>query len=725
MAARAFFRSIRFRLFVTTFAVVAGIVSALLVYLSAEHLASLNRSLEAKASAYGSLLAKETESAIAFDDRETAREVFAATSQDGEVRAIALFKADGDALHAYGDPIEGAPGVADGPASPTLSHLPGAVRVTAPVVSKEGPRGIVVLELSTASVEREKSSVRTVALCAFAVAMAAAALGANYVGRSLARRLDILGKATKSVADGQLDAPPVVDEGKDEIAELAASFNTMQSSLKGHVERMQRSAEEEQARLDRLVRERTLELAERNDEMHLVLDNVSQGLFTVDADGRLLGERSRATGALLGEPERAGTLWELLGGDDPVFTSSVRSAWEQVADGMLPLELVLDQLPSTFWRDERCFRVEYTPILRGDALHRALVIVTDCTSDMASQRARSDQEETLRIFERVASDRRGFLDFVTDASRLVSTVAEAPAIPGPEVKRALHTLKGNSAIMGLERVAHLCHELENEIEEDGELRPSSVHSLEKAWSSVTDKVGGFANGLRTGAVVSPEDLAELAAAVRRGLGRSALIERITRLGLEPSRPHLERLGEHASRLAGRLDKPVFVAIEDADVRLFDADFGPWFSSLVHVVRNAVDHGIESPEERRACGKSPEGSIVFRAKESSTEIVVEIADDGRGIDWRTVSEKAQRVGLPCTSAREAFEVLFHDGFSTRDEVTELSGRGVGLGAVRESCRALGGEASIQSIRGKGTTLTFRFPKPSRPTSIAPPPARKAS
>lgn len=725
MAIRALVRSIRFRLFVATFAVVAAIVSALLVYVSAKHVASLNRSLEAKASAYGGLLAKETESAIAFDDRETAREEFAAASQDGEVRAIALVKADGNVLHAYGDPIDGVPSVAESPTSPTLTHLPGAVRVTAPVVSKEGPRGLVVIELSTESVEREKASVRTAALCAFAVAMAAAALGANYIGRSLAKRLAILGKATKRVASGDLDAPPVADRGRDEVAELAESFNTMQSSLKEHVERMRRSAEEEQARLDRLVRERTLELAERNDEMHLVLDNVSQGLFTVDAEGRLLGERSKATDALLGEPGRATTLWDLLGGSDPVFTSSVRSAWEQVADGMLPLELVLDQLPSTFWRGQRCFRVEYTPILRGEALHRALVIVTDCTSDMASQRARSDQEETLRIFERVASDRRGFLDFVADASRLVKTVTEASPVPTPEVKRALHTLKGNSAIMGLERVAHLCHELENEIEEGGELRPSSIHSLESAWSSVNEKVGGFANGMKTGAVVTPEDLAELAAAVRRGLGRSALIERITRLGLEPSRPHLERLGEHASRLAGRLDKPVFVSIDDADVRLFDADFGPWFSSLVHVVRNAIDHGIESPDERRANGKSPEGSIVFRAKESATEVVVEISDDGRGIDWRAVSEKAQRVGLPCTSAREAFEVLFHDGFSTRDEVTELSGRGVGLGAVRESCRALGGEASIQSIRGKGTTLTFRFPKPSRPTSIAPPPARKAS
>jgi two-component system chemotaxis sensor kinase CheA len=725
MAIRVLVRSIRFRLFVATFAVVAAIVSALLVYLSTKHVASLNRSLESKAIAYGSLLAKETESAIAFDDRETAREEFAAASQDGEVRAIALFKADGNALHAYGDPIEGTPTVAEGPTSPTLSHLPGAVRVTAPVVSKEGPRGVVVLELSTESVEREKTSVRKAALCAFVVAMLAAALGANYIGRSLAKRLAILGKATKRVASGDLDAPPVVDAGADELAELAASFNSMQSSLKGHVELLQRSAEEEQARLDRLVRERTLALAARNDEMQLVLDNVSQGLFTVDASGKLLGERSKATEMLLGDTVRASTLWELLGGTDSSFTSSVRSAWEQVSDGILPLELVLDQLPSTFRRGERCFRVEYTPILQGEALHRALVIVTDCTSEMASQRARSEQDETLRIFERVASDRRGFLDFVTDASRLVKTIAESPTVPTSEVKRAIHTLKGNSAIMGIEHVAHLCHELENEIAEGGELRPSDVRSLESAWTSVTDKVGGFANGLKTGAIVTPEDLAELAAAVRRGLGRSALIERITRLGLEPARPHLERLGEHASRLAGRLDKPVFVAIEDADVRLFDADFGPWFSSLVHVVRNAIDHGIESPEERRASGKSPEGSIVFRATESTTEVVFEIGDDGRGIDWVVVSEKAKRVGLPCSSAREAFEVLFHDGFSTRDEVTELSGRGVGLGAVRESCRALGGEASIQSMRGKGTTLTFRFPKPARPMSIAPPPARKAS
>jgi two-component system chemotaxis sensor kinase CheA len=133
---------------------------------------------------------------------------------------------------------------------------------------------------------------------------------------------------------------------------------------------------------------------------------------------------------------------------------------------------------------------------------------------------------------------------------------------------------------------------------------------------------------------------------------------------------------------------------------------------VHVVRNAIDHGFESREERLAAGKSPIGSLELLTRvegpETQPSLVVEIRDDGAGIDFGAVRRKAIERGIPLEdNERGLKELMFADGFSTRDDVTDTSGRGVGLSALKASCIAAGGAFEIESQRGKGTSFIFRF------------------
>jgi two-component system chemotaxis sensor kinase CheA len=133
---------------------------------------------------------------------------------------------------------------------------------------------------------------------------------------------------------------------------------------------------------------------------------------------------------------------------------------------------------------------------------------------------------------------------------------------------------------------------------------------------------------------------------------------------------------------------------------------------MHTVRNALDHAIESPEERLAAGKDPEGCVKIEAFQRGNHVVIAVSDDGRGIDSERLRAKAESRGLVSSdevlTEQEMLDLVFLPGASTRDEVTETSGRGVGMDVVRSNITALGGVVEIASTPGRGTTISMTLP-----------------
>lgn len=134
--------------------------------------------------------------------------------------------------------------------------------------------------------------------------------------------------------------------------------------------------------------------------------------------------------------------------------------------------------------------------------------------------------------------------------------------------------------------------------------------------------------------------------------------------------------------------------------------------LVHIVRNAVDHGLESPEDRIAAGKDPKGNIEIKAFHEGSNLAIEIVDDGKGIDAEVIRTKAVQKGIISENANlsqeEIIQFIFHPGFSTKEQVTEVSGRGVGMDVVKTNIEALGGQVNLTSKLGQGSSFKIMIP-----------------
>jgi len=167
-------------------------------------------------------------------------------------------------------------------------------------------------------------------------------------------------------------------------------------------------------------------------------------------------------------------------------------------------------------------------------------------------------------------------------------------------------------------------------------------------------------------------------------------------------------------LARRQGKSVELALEGRDVRIDKSMVEALADPLLHMVRNAVDHGIEAADERRGAGKAERARLTLRASQRGSEIAIEISDDGRGLDAEAIRAKAVDRGL-ITATRaatlddpEIFQFIFAPGLSTAAAITETSGRGVGMDVVLTTVRRLNGDISIHSERGKGTVFTLTLP-----------------
>jgi two-component system chemotaxis sensor kinase CheA len=333
------------------------------------------------------------------------------------------------------------------------------------------------------------------------------------------------------------------------------------------------------------------------------------------------------------------------------------------------------------------------------------------------------------------------------------------------IQREIHTLKGESRMVGLMDVNLVCHKLEDLVDVarargyavDDEFDLSVTMAL-RFIAMLIRKRGGDAAGFvkhleavlarheRTGRgrpssgppLLRASSSSRITALLRGQLGPAAVdayIEYATAQGARRDRLrgswHMLRdfVGIHRAiltaaqlakykpsigALARDLGKEVEVVFEVGTAEVTSEVLNALEIAVLHLVRNAVDHGIERPAARTAAGKKAAGTIAIRGRAREGEYVLEVADDGAGIDFERVRARAIELQLVAPAApvdqNQLVDVLARPGFSTRTEASDVSGRGIGLDAVRACAIDLGGTLTAKTDRGKGTTWTVRLPVP---------------
>jgi two-component system, chemotaxis family, sensor histidine kinase and response regulator PixL len=203
--------------------------------------------------------------------------------------------------------------------------------------------------------------------------------------------------------------------------------------------------------------------------------------------------------------------------------------------------------------------------------------------------------------------------------------------------------------------------------------------------------------------------------INYSLNRNAqhLQELLSQILMRPLSHILERFPRVLHDLCTEHNKKAELRIVGADIRLQGNILEALQEPLLHLLRNAFDHGIETPEQRHAYGKSETGIIEISAIHQQTRSIITVSDDGRGVNLDKVRQRALTIGLDASlleqaSNKDILDLIFEPGFSTREEVSNLSGRGVGMDVVRSKVKEIGGEVILDTVQGMGTSFTISVP-----------------
>jgi len=681
------------------------IASVLTSYLTARQITGLREDLRARAAAYGRLASLQLRSAIAFKDAETAREVLSAIAKDPQVLGVGLYREDGTRLHSEGTLSELAQAARRGFGDARTFSLPGRILLTIPVKSLEGPRGTLVLELTTGPANAARAHLIRAAMTIGGGALLLGILLAWGIARSLARRVEDIALAASEVAQGDLGRTLTLDGPTDEIGVLAHAFDAMVRHLRELIALIHRTARDEKGRLEQLVSDRTSQLDRKNADLKLVLDNVEQGFITIDRSGLVVGEQSRIVARWLGQLAPGDSLWKRLDEASPGCFANFDVAWAQVVEGLMPAPVCLAQMPREWRVANRYLRFEYVPLGSADDFDKLLVVITDATAIVERDRNEQQERDLLNLSSRLLHDRAGFLEFASETELLIERISRNTS-DTILLERDLHTLKGNSGLYGLSALSTLCHSQETNLESGNDVDCAAI--IEQ-WQSVRQKTQQLVGERAAkGLEIDQREYQSVLNAVRAGCRHADLARMLEAWELEPVRIRLERAAEQLSALAERTGKGApKITVEASRLYLAREELSEFWSVFAHVLRNGVTHGLERAEDR-ALRVPAKNDFELRAGMHEGSLFVEFEDRGPGIDWNVIRLRAKQHGLPASTQAELTVALFADGVSAETEISEFSGRGVGLSAVRDACQRQRGRVDVATARGVGTKFRFSWP-----------------
>ncbi len=480
---------------------------------------------------------------------------------------------------------------------------------------------------------------------------------------------------------------------------LAQTYNTLEERIADRTRDLESS------------NERVLKLYQEN---RLVLDSAQEGMVIIDFHGNYQSDPSSKFKEIFSSHAESESFLDSLREVDDGAASWLDMGLNSLAMGLFSFEVAEAQFPTEMKIEEKTYTIKYLPVGAEEQLERILVILTDITAELESKKAQSRQQQVIRVFKALKENKAGLNEFWRETTKNIEELSKIDREDELLAKRLLHTLKGNASLYGLIDLVDTCHELESSLTEFdlAEVHDEIVYQLNEVWSQTNIQLAWILQDAQDNKIlIDPFDLDQLIMDIYQGLSEDDIIHNLNGWSMESANKRLELLVNQAQTLGQRIGRNnIKFEFFDSGERLESERWAPFWSSFSHAIRNAIDHGVESEEERLSTGKTPQATITLRTHYNSEQYVVSMHDDGRGINWEKVRGKAADLGLAYQSHEDLVAALFSSGLSTQEEAGELSGRGVGMAALRQACEDLGGTLEVDSQTGVGTHLRFIFPDP---------------
>lgn len=516
--------------------------------------------------------------------------------------------------------------------------------------------------------------------------------------------------------------------------------------------RMMAVIAEQNATLEQRVAERTAELSRTTGDLHAMLDNMTLGVCTLVQGSLIHPEYSAQLGLIVGEPQLAGrSVHEALFAH-AVLGVDLRDQLSVALDAILGEDRMMFECNAHLllrdmqleWPDgsRKSLQLDWNPISNGDdVVEKVLLIVQDVTRLRTLEQASTQQKEELDIIARlIRQDADRFADFVRSSQALLHDnhrLLHTTLIPEPTTLAALfrnmHTIKGNARSFEFNLITDAAHQAEQTYDRlrkdaDAPWQPEPMRqeleavaqAIQRYVAVSEDKLGRKATpsdaALGCSCPVNAEELADIQQQAQRLSTQAAspdwllLARKVTRLGMIRLELLIRHIMSNAASVAEELGKPIpRYTVEQADLLLSRRLAEALSDALMHVVRNALDHGIEPAEERQAASKPVEGHIHFACRRVGDRMHLAVRDDGRGLALHKLLAKARAQGRlggnDTPGPLEVANMVFDSGVSTAERLSGISGRGVGMDAARTLLRTQGGDLVI----------TLLNPDPAHPTT----------
>lgn len=547
-----------------------------------------------------------------------------------------------------------------------------------------------------------------------------------FLVKTITRPLDNLITVIQNISKGDYSSR-VTPQSTYELQLLGESFNLMVIKIQEYHEKLK----EYNKNLEQKVLERTEKLRQANNFIKTMLDSLAQGLVVFNREGQCLELFTKASENLLGENPSHKDLATLLKvPDNNMFKEWVINLYDE----MIPFESLLELGPKSIKssvnfkdRDFKHITLEFFP-MRNDQekIDNIVLVATDKTKEFRAAKEIEEQKNYVKLVNKVIKDKNNFLRFIslfTESLKNEANLYEQNHIQKKNnFMRLLHSMKGSAAFYSMHEIVESLHQFETDVSQGQLDRDQVMRTTEdilKKLNITMNKLKDFIGDKPLQIVEMRED--DIRSFLKILSQRDAkTAKEFSNLFLEvPVKSYIMQYKDLIQEIASKLGKNIHpLKIQNGDLKVDMNYFRSFFDSCIHLFRNAVDHAIEKPEIRLSAGKEQVGNITvsFDIIDSGDDFLLlfNVYDDGAGIDPDRIRKKLAELNYPeeviGKSDREIIYHIFDPSFSTAENITDLSGRGIGLFDIKENLEKLGGSIDLESKVGKGTIFSFTIPLP---------------